>query len=247
MSKATTVFYRYTWRRVEIFHTLKITPLLISLSQPVRLGLLSASIIQDRRDDPVEPRKGIYNTLDIGLAQRAFGSQRDFLRLLARNATYHAIGKSLRWRAAPASAISTRSTSRAIRSTRSRCRSVSSVAAAPVTGASMKTRPARATSPPGFPLGGTALLFNQTELRFPLIGENIGGVAFHDLGNIYSSWSNFPCGRPSATCRTSTTWCTRLGSASAIGRRSVPSAWNSPIASTHLIHRVQDGQSARPD
>ncbi|HEY1340014.1 MAG TPA: BamA/TamA family outer membrane protein, partial [Bryobacteraceae bacterium] len=42
----------------------------------------------------------------------------------------------------------------------------------------------------GFPLGGTALLFNQTEIRFPLIGENIGGVLFHDAGNIYSSIRN---------------------------------------------------------
>ena len=38
----------------------------------------------------------------------------------------------------------------------------------------------------GFPLGGTALLFNQTEVRFPLIGENIGGVIFHDMGNVFS-------------------------------------------------------------
>ena len=30
-------------------------------------------------------------------------------------------------------------------------------------------------------------MFNQTELRFPLIGDNIGGVLFHDMGNIYSS------------------------------------------------------------
>jgi outer membrane protein assembly factor BamA len=28
-------------------------------------------------------------------------------------------------------------------------------------------------------------------LRFPLIGENIGGVLFHDMGNIYSSLSSF--------------------------------------------------------
>ena len=38
----------------------------------------------------------------------------------------------------------------------------------------------------GFPLGGNALVFHATELRFPLLGENINGVIFHDLGNIYS-------------------------------------------------------------
>jgi outer membrane translocation and assembly module TamA len=42
----------------------------------------------------------------------------------------------------------------------------------------------------GFPIGGNALLFHQTEFRFPLIGDNIGGVLFHDFGNIYSRWSD---------------------------------------------------------
>jgi outer membrane protein assembly factor BamA len=33
-------------------------------------------------------------------------------------------------------------------------------------------------------------MFNQTELRFPLLGANIGGVLFHDLGNVYTSFRN---------------------------------------------------------
>jgi outer membrane protein insertion porin family len=46
---------------------------------------------------------------------------------------------------------------------------------------------APATPPTGFPLGGNALFFHSTELRFPLLGDNIGGVFFHDIGNIYSN------------------------------------------------------------
>ena len=34
------------------------------------------------------------------------------------------------------------------------------------------------------------MLFNQTELRFPLIGDNIGGVLYHDMGNVYSSFDH---------------------------------------------------------
>jgi outer membrane translocation and assembly module TamA len=30
---------------------------------------------------------------------------------------------------------------------------------------------------------------NQTEARFPLFGDSIGGVLFHDAGNVYSSLS----------------------------------------------------------
>ena len=39
----------------------------------------------------------------------------------------------------------------------------------------------------GFPLGGSALLFHSTELRFPLLGDSVGGVLFHDMGNVFSS------------------------------------------------------------
>jgi outer membrane protein assembly factor BamA len=46
------------------------------------------------------------------------------------------------------------------------------------------------SAPTGFPLGGNALFINNIELRFPLIGQNIQGVIFHDMGNVYSSLSD---------------------------------------------------------
>ncbi len=39
----------------------------------------------------------------------------------------------------------------------------------------------------GFPIGGNALFMNTVELRFPLFGDNLGGVLFNDLGNVYSA------------------------------------------------------------
>jgi outer membrane protein assembly factor BamA len=42
----------------------------------------------------------------------------------------------------------------------------------------------------GFPIGGKALLISNLELRFPLIGDNVGGVLFHDAGNVYSDVSS---------------------------------------------------------
>jgi outer membrane protein assembly factor BamA len=41
----------------------------------------------------------------------------------------------------------------------------------------------------GFPIGGNALFLNTIELRFPLVGDNLGGVLFNDMGNVYSSLS----------------------------------------------------------
>ena len=56
-------------------------------------------------------------------------------------------------------------------------------------GVSRESGRARATPSTGFPLGGSALFFNNTELRFPLYGANINGVLFEDAGNVYSSLS----------------------------------------------------------
>jgi outer membrane protein assembly complex protein YaeT len=191
-SKATTFFYRYTYRRVSVDESsLKIAPLLVPLlAQPVRLGMLTASMIQDRRDDPVDPRKGIYNTIDLGLAEHAVGSQRNFLRFLGRNATYHPLTRKL---------TLTRSTQFGeIYGYRF---SGDPEQAIPLPerffaggGASHRGFPESQAGPrdeiTGFPLGGTALFFNQTELRFPLIGDNVGGVLFHDAGNSYSKLGN---------------------------------------------------------
>jgi outer membrane protein assembly factor BamA len=42
----------------------------------------------------------------------------------------------------------------------------------------------------GFPIGGNGLFFNNLELRFPLLGPNISGVLFHDMGNIYTNFGD---------------------------------------------------------
>jgi len=188
--KTVTAFYRFSFRRVGV-SDLKITRLLIpQLSQPVRVGIPSINLVQDRRDDPVDPHKGIYNTVDFGLADQIFGSQVNFLRFLARNATYHPLHKRL---------VLARSTQfgvmKAINYTGNPLEAI------PLAerffaggGTSHRGFPEDQAGPrdtsTGFPLGGSALLFNQTELRFPLIGDNIGGVLYHDMGNVYSSLGN---------------------------------------------------------
>jgi outer membrane protein insertion porin family len=190
LTKATSLFYRFAYRRVSVSE-LKVTPFLVpQLSQRVRVGIASLNLVQDRRDDPVEPHKGIYSTVDIGLADRFFGSQPSFLRFLVRNASYHPIGARL---------VLARSTEfgdlTAFRT------GLNSFDAIPLAehffgggGTSHRGFPQNQAGPrdpsTGFPLGGTALLFNQTEIRFPLIGEDIGGVLYHDVGNIYSTLGN---------------------------------------------------------
>ncbi|MBL8239101.1 MAG: outer membrane protein assembly factor BamA [Bryobacterales bacterium] len=186
LSKANTFQYRFTFRRVQIDEsTLSIDPALIPLfSQPVRLGIVSASFVQDKRDDPIDSRRGTYNTVDFGYAGSAFGSQSDFLRLIFRNSTYHRVRRDL-----VLARLTTLGGMYSL-SGRTPARDV------PLPeryfsggGATHRGFPDNQAGPrdlsTGFPLGGKALAMNTLELRFPLIGDTIGGVAYHDMGNVF--------------------------------------------------------------
>lgn len=186
VSRQYSLQYRFTLRHVTI-SDLKISPELIPLlSQPVRVGLISTTFIQDRRDDPVNSHRGIYNTIDVGLALPQFASQTDFTRVLVRNTTYHPVGKDI---------VIARSLQFGY------IQRLGGLADIPFaerwfSGGSTSDRafPDNQAGPrdleTGFPLGGNALFFHSTEIRFPLIGDNIGGVLFHDIGNVYDKISD---------------------------------------------------------
>ena len=194
LSKGTALIYSYTFRQVTVDQaTLKISPLLIPLlSQPVHLGLLSAALIQDHRDDPIDPHHGMYNTLDLGVAENAFGSQRNFLRFLARNSTYHPITRHLvlarNTEFGDIYAFDYNSTTNPLDAIPLPERFFAGGASSNRGFPDFQAGPRDLNT--GFPLGGTAPFFNQTELRFPLMFENFGGVLFHDAGNVYSSLGN---------------------------------------------------------
>ena len=190
LTRATTLLYRVTYRRVTV-NDLKVTPFLVStLSQPDHVGIASISLVQDRRDDPLDPHRGVYNTVDFGVAEHILGSQRDFTRVLIRNASYYPIGKRV---------VLARSTEIGNISVFHYYGDPADELPLPERffggGDSHRGFPEYQAGPrdglTGFPVGGNALFFNQTELRFPLIGDSIGGVLFHDMGNIYSSFSHF--------------------------------------------------------
>jgi outer membrane protein insertion porin family len=166
--------------------------------------MISVNLVQDRRDNRTDPTRGMYNTFDVGLASKALASQRSFGRVLIRNATYYKLTRNI---------ILARQTQFgliapfAVPSGLNAEQSVplperffgggaDSLRAFPYNQAGPRDVGAPlvpggpASAPTGFPLGGNALLFNNIELRFPLIGENIRGVFFHDMGNVYSSLGN---------------------------------------------------------
>jgi outer membrane protein assembly complex protein YaeT len=181
LSKVYTIQYRLVFRRVTE-SDLKIDPSLVPiLAQPDRTGLLGISVIRDTRDDPVDAHHGAYTTVDMFYASRYLGSETQFGRFLARNSTYYKLTRNL---------VFARSTQFGVIET------TQPGAVIPLPerffsgGAeSMRAFPDNQAGPrdldTGFPLGGGAILMNNLELRFPLFGDNLGGVLFIDSGNVY--------------------------------------------------------------
>src|SRR6185312_5978619 len=203
-SKATTGMFRYSYRRVSASQIVIPVLLIPQLLQPVRLGILSANVVRDHRDNSANPRRGSLNSADIRLAARWFGSQRSFGAALIRNATYYSLTKSI---------VLARQTEFGLIEPFSPPKGLSEMQSVPLperffAGGADSLRAfafneagPRDTGVPifpggpssqatGFPLGGNALFTNNVELRFPLIGENIQGVLFHDMGNVFSSLSD---------------------------------------------------------
>ena len=179
-TRSRSLFYRFAYRRVSIDEaTLAISKGLIPLlSQPVRVGVFSVGYVDDRRDDPVDSRRGTYNSLDLGVASKLFASETDYFRLLARNSTYHRVGSKL---------VLARTLSFGMMaSLRKRPELPAPPQDIPLSerffgggAASHRAFPENQAGPrdigtgfpdlgTGFPLGGKALLTFSTELRFPL-------------------------------------------------------------------------------
>ena len=187
LSRAYTFQYRLVFRNVTLSN-LKIDNLLVPLlSQPETVGLGEFSIIQDKRDDPTDAHRGIYTTIDLSYAPGTLGSQTHFARGLFRNSTYHLFGRDLVFARSTQFGLISRIGGRPSIPLAERIYSGGST--------SLRAFPDFQAGPrdptTGFPLGGNALFTNTFELRFPLFGDNLGGVLFHDAGNVYSSLGDF--------------------------------------------------------
>lgn len=186
LSQANTIQGRYTLRRVDVDeNSLKIQPQLIPrLAQPVRLGILSATFIQDRRDDPIDSKRGIYSSVDVGVASGYLGSQSNYFRLLGRNSSYHRIGRDLVFARTLTFGVQERLTGGPLRDVPLPERFYAGGAASHRGFPENQAGPRDLTT--GFPIGGKALLMLGHEFRYPLIGDSLGAVLFHDMGNVYS-------------------------------------------------------------
>jgi outer membrane translocation and assembly module TamA len=188
VSKATSLLYRFTYRRVRATD-LVIAPNLVPIfSQPVRVGMPSLTYIRDRRDDPIDSHNGNYNSFDAGVASGIFGSEAAFGRFLGQNTTYHPF-HARRWVFA-----------RTLRLGLAEPFGTTDVLPLPERffaggGNSLRGFAINQAGPrdltTGEPLGGNAMIVNSFELRtptvaLPWIGNNMGFVLFHDAGNVFA-------------------------------------------------------------
>lgn len=211
------MLYRFDFRRVRVLDPL-VAPQNIPLySAPVAIAQGSVNLIRDRRDDPLNTTRGQYDTIGLSLAKSFPSTQlgsniptefADFSRLTFQDAWYHPLGSK-------GQIVLARSTRLGILLPFGPEQEVTSTN--PVTQVSTTSLQRVIPLPErffsggtdtlrgfainqagprdpvtGFPIGGNALLINNLELRFPLIGQNIGGVLFYDLGNVYTTVSALP-------------------------------------------------------
>ncbi len=204
VSRVTTILYRMSYQKVRVDpNSLVIDPNLIPLySQPVVIAMPSVTYVREKRDNPIDTHHGSYTVVDLGIATSALGSQADFGRLLMSNATYYTIKKN--W-------VLARNTQIGVEypygitgygpATSNPLETGQNVIPLPelfFSGGSNSLRgfainqagPRDQVS--GYPIGGQGLFVNNLELRMPplslpYIGQNLGLVLFHDMGNVFDT------------------------------------------------------------
>ncbi len=204
-SRTTTLLYRMSYERQSIDpNSLVIDPTLIPLySKPVRLAIPSFTYVRDTRDNPIDSTKGSYNIVDLGLATSALGSEANFGKVLLQNSTYYRFKK--RW-------VFARNTQIGILhpygtndflSLPASGAVPSEATTVPLTelffaggGNSLRGFSINQAGPrdlvTGYPIGGQGLFINNLEIRtppvpLPFVGDNVGFVFFHDMGNVFDT------------------------------------------------------------
>ena len=185
---------RYRFRRT-ILSNLLIPGLVLPEDQRLRLSTLSATWIRDTRDQPLDARRGFYQTLDLAITPKALGSSANFARFLGQSSYYKLFGPTV-WanRITLGLAKAFGSSSDVPTSERFFSGGETTLRGFPINGAGPQ-RTVPACSNPAVPstcvnlqvpLGGRQLFIFNSELRFPLgIKEGLGAAVFYDGGNVY--------------------------------------------------------------
>ncbi len=188
LSRATSILYRYAYRRV-LAADLLLNPEQVPLfSQPTLVSEFGISVVREHRNNPTDATQGSYNSVDLSIAGKVIGSSANFGRFFYQNSTYYQLLKWLTF---------ARSTQIGIEQTFAGSSAIDiplperffAGGGNSIRGFGLNEAGSRDPDT-GFPIGGDALIVFQQELRFPLklpkFGTKVGGALFYDAGNVFS-------------------------------------------------------------
>src|SRR5262249_22695209 len=89
-AKSTTAHFRYEFTHTSLSEIL-VPQVVLPEDRHVRLSALSAAILHDTRDKPLDAHTGRYETLNIAITPRLLGSSASFTRLLGQYAYYRPV------------------------------------------------------------------------------------------------------------------------------------------------------------
>ena len=212
-SRITTLFYRMSWQQVSIDpNSLVIDPTLVPLySKPVRLAIPSFTYLRDTRDNPIDSHKGSYTIVDLALATSALGSEANFGKVLLQHSTYYTFKK--RWvlaRNTQIGILHAYGTNNFLSLPPGGTTLPSEATSVPLPelffaggGNSLRGFSINQAGPrdlqTGYPIGGQGLFVNNLEVRtppvpLPFVGDDLGFVFFHDMGNVFATASQIASG-----------------------------------------------------
>ncbi|HEY0760465.1 MAG TPA: POTRA domain-containing protein [Acidisarcina sp.] len=188
-TRPNTLIYDFTFRRIKASN-INIAPNEVPLAQQsVTVGGPGITWIRDTRDNPLDAHRGTYTSVQEFFANTKFESQTDFNRVDLTNSSYYAFGKK--------KYIIARST----RVGYERSFGDNSANFIPLperlyAGGATSHRGFGINSAgprdpqTGFPVGGAGAFVNNTEVRLPnprlpYVGDSLGFVVFHDMGNVF--------------------------------------------------------------
>src|SRR6266481_8979089 len=204
--KSTRLLYRYTFRKVIVTNLNIPSDEVPLFNQPTLVSSFGMTWFRDARDNPADPAKGSFNSVDFSDADTYWGSSASFLRFFFQNSTYYPIKRRFSFARSTRFGILT-----PYRDTVSltfpapTCPAGSPTCTLPTVmplperyfaggGTSLRGFALNQAGPrdsgTGFPVGGQALLVLNQEFRFPMrlpfFGTALGGAIFYDGGNVYS-------------------------------------------------------------
>jgi outer membrane protein insertion porin family len=200
---------RYSFQRTELFdekfQTGDEEQVLIDRVFPqVRLSKFAGSFLRDTRDDPLDPDRGNFTSVDVDVAARAIGSEVGFVKSLVQSSWFQRLPGQRRVVFAVNGRFGlargfAREVTRTDEDGQTIVERVDGLPASErffaggatsVRGFSLdRLGNEQTTGPTGFPTGGNGVVVLMNELRVNLFG-NFDGIGFFDVGNVYPKASD---------------------------------------------------------